>query len=206
MIKILYITKDEKTLIEKCKQQDLVAQKYLFDMYSKKMITVCLRYVKNEEDAQDIINNAFLKVFLKIKQYKAEGKLEAWIRRIVINTTLDFIKSNKYYRKNFINVREFNLYGAPNDENDVQDEWWDAASSLSMKQLYQMIQELPHATRLVFNLYALDEFSHKEIAKKLNISIGTSKWHLFNARKILKENINDLLEAKNNNHDAKKYR
>jgi RNA polymerase sigma-70 factor (ECF subfamily) len=75
-----------------------------------------------------------------------------------------------------------------------------------MEQLFQMIKELPPATRLVFNLYALDEYSHKEIAKKIKISIGTSKWHLFNARKILKENINALLKAKINIHDTKKYR
>jgi RNA polymerase sigma-70 factor (ECF subfamily) len=206
MIKFLYIKDDEQTFLEQCRQQHPAAQKYLFDTYSKKMITVCLRYVKNEEDAQDIINHAFLKVFLKIKQYKAEGKLETWIKRIVINTTLDFIRSDKSYKNNFIRVSEFNLYGEPNNENDTPDEWWNAASSLSMEQLFQMIKELPPATRLVFNLYVLDEYSHKEITKKLNISIGTSKWHLFNARKILKENINALLKTKINIHDTKKYR
>lgn len=206
MNKFRFILKDEQTLLEQCKQQNEAAQKHLFDTYSRKMISVCLRYVKNEDDAQDIINRAFLKVFVKIKQYKAEGSLEAWIKRIVINTAIDFIKSDKSYKKNFIRDSEFKLYGEPNDENDIPDKWWNAASSLSLEQLFQMIKELPPATRLVFNLYVLDEYTHKEITKRINISIGTSKWHLFNARKILKENINTLLKTKTNNHEQQKYR
>lgn len=205
-MKFLYIKEDENTLLEQCRQQNPAAQKYLFEIYNKKMLTVCLRYIKNDDDAQDIINNAFLKVFLKIKQYKAEGKLETWIKRIVINTTIDYIKSDKSYRKNFINANEFKLYGEPNNEDDVSDKWWDAASSLSMEQLFKMILELPPATQLVFNLYALDEYSHKEISKQLKISEGTSKWHLFNARRLLKESINNLLTINTNIHDTKKYR
>ncbi|MDD4157611.1 MAG: RNA polymerase sigma factor [Candidatus Cloacimonetes bacterium] len=205
-MKFLYIKEDENTLLEQCRQQIPAAQKYLFEIYNKKMLTVCLRYIKNEDDALDIINHAFLKVFLKIKQYKSEGRLETWIKRIVINTTIDYIKSDKSYKKNFVQANEFKLYGEPNNEDDVSDKWWDAATSLSMEQLFKMIQNLPPATQLVFNLYALDEYSHKEISKQLKISEGTSKWHLFNARRILKENINKSLTINSNIHDTKKYR
>jgi len=189
---------DEKALAEQCRKQNRHAQKVLFDKYFNKMMTVCLRYLKSEEDALEAINNAFLKVFAKINQYKSEGSLESWIKRIVINASIDFVRSNKPYRRNFIQTNEFHLYGEPGEENTLTSEGADALD-FSKEEIFEMVAELPPATRVVFNLYVIDEFSHRQISENLKISEGTSKWHLSNARKILKEKINNAVIIKNNN-------
>jgi RNA polymerase sigma-70 factor, ECF subfamily len=192
---------DEKALAEQCRKQNRHAQKVLFDKYFNKMMTVCLRYLKSEEDALEALNNAFLKVFSKINQYKSEGSLESWIKRIVINASIDFVRSNKSYRANFIQTNEFHLYGEPGEENTLTGEGFEAPD-FSKEELFEMVEELPPATRVVFNLYVIDEFSHRQISENLEISEGTSKWHLSNARKILKEKINKavIVKNKNSNH------
>src|SRR5215510_6632755 len=111
MLKML----DEHTLVQECLRQNSNAQKTLYKKYFPKMIAVSLRYLKNKEDASEVLNTAFLKVFEKLKQYKSEGSLEGWIKRIVINSSLDFIRSNKTYRNNFILTDEFLLYGSPEE-------------------------------------------------------------------------------------------
>lgn len=187
---------DEKTLVEQCRKQNRQAQKILFDTYFKTMMPICLRYLKNEEDALEVINNAFLKVFKKIGQYKSENSLGSWIKRIVINSSIDFVRSNKAYRTNFIQTNEFNFNHEPEQENNATDEWFEEVMDFSKEQIFEMVAELPPATRIVFNLYVIDEFSHKQISENLKISEGTSKWHLSNARKILKEKINKAVLAK----------
>ena len=157
---------------------------------------VCLRYLKNEEDTLEVINTAFLKVFHKLHQYKAEGSLESWIKRIVINCTIDFVRSNKAYNDNFIHTNEFHLYGEPREDDDLAEEF-EGAIDLSKEEILDMVSKLPPATRVVFNLYVIDEFSHQQISEKLKISTGTSKWHLSNARKLLKEKLNQAIEVKN---------
>ncbi|HKR06302.1 MAG TPA: RNA polymerase sigma factor [Bacteroidia bacterium] len=189
---------DEKVLVEQCRKRHRYAQKILFDKYFNKMMTVCLRYLKNEEDALEALNNAFLKVFAKINQYKSEGTLEAWIKRIVINSSIDFVRSNKLYRANFIHTNEFRLYGEPEEENTLMHEGFDVLE-FSKEEIFEMVEDLPPATRVVFNLYVVDEFSHQQISENLKISEGTSKWHLSNARKILKEKISKAVIVKNKN-------
>lgn len=201
---------DEGVLLEQCKKQNRGAQKILYDTYFKMMMPVCLRYLKNEEDAMEVLNNAFLKVFSKISQFKSEGSLSSWIKRIVINSSIDFIRSNKSYRSNFVQANEFHLYGEPPDENDAGGREVDTGSDFSQEELFQMVKDLPRATRVVFNLFVIDEFSHKMIAENLKISEGTSKWHLSNARKILKEKINQAAAVKkkntNNGKETERYR
>jgi RNA polymerase sigma-70 factor (ECF subfamily) len=189
----------QNSLIEQCVQQNQTAQRTLFDLYFPKMMAVCLRYLKNEEDASEVLNNAFLKIFTKISQYKAEGSFEGWIKRIVINSALNFIRSNKAYRNRFIPTSEFQSYGTPNEIASGADDFLNSAYDLSQEQLFDMVTDLPPATRVVFNLYVIEDFSHKQIAKQLNISEGTSKWHLSNARKLLKEKINEVLIKTNRN-------
>ena len=198
---------DENSVIEQCRKQNRHAQKILFDTHFKKMMPVCLRYLKSEEDALEVVNNAFLKVFTKISQYKSEGSLESWIKRIVINSAIDFVRSNKLYRENFIHTNEFYLYGEPQATAEPEDVWIEDASDLSKEEIFDMVSELPPATRIVFNLFVIDEFSHKQISKNLNISEGTSKWHLSNARKLLKEKINQAVATKNNiiKHGEEKF-
>ena len=192
---------DEKALIEQCRKKNRHAQRILFDTHYKKMMPICLRYLKSEEDALEVINNAFLKVFNKISQYKSEGSLESWIKRIVINSTIDFVRSNKSYKDNFIHTNEFDLYGEPREELEL-DEEFDPILDFSKEELFEMVAKLPQATRVVFNLFVIDDFSHKQICEKLSISEGTSKWHLSNARKLLKEKLNQALviKSKNINH------
>jgi RNA polymerase sigma-70 factor (ECF subfamily) len=192
---------NEKALVEQCRDQNRHAQKELFDKYFNKMMTICLRYLKSEDDALEALNNAFLKIFAKINQYKSEGSLEAWIKRIVINSSIDFVRSNKSYRANFIQTSEFHLYGEPEDAAVLSDDKFDALD-FSKEEIFEMVEELPPATRVVFNLYVVDEFSHQQISENLKISEGTSKWHLSNARKMLKEKINKavILKNKNSNH------
>jgi len=193
------LTFDEKVLVEQCRKQNRNAQKILYETHFKKMKPVCLRYLKSEEDALEVLNNAFLKIFAKINQYKSEGSLEAWMKRIVINSSIDFVRSNKTYRANFIHTNEFHLYGEPEAEDNPIDEGFDRTRDFSKEEIFEMVAELPSATRVVFNMYVIDDFSHNQICEILKISKGTSKWHLSNARKILKEKINQAVVAKNKN-------
>ena len=187
---------DERILLEQCRNQNRSAQKVLYERHYHKMMPVCQRYLKSEDDALEVMNDAFLKVFSKIHQYKSEGSLEAWIKRIVINSAIDFVRKNKSYRSNFIRTNEFHLYGSPDesDEEELPDESYD----FSKEEIFVMVGDLPPATRVVFNLFVLEQFTHKQIAGKLSISEGTSKWHLSNARKILKEKINKSVAEKIN--------
>ncbi len=181
---------DEKGLVEQCQKQNRSAQKILYEKYYHKMMAICLRYLKSEEDALEVLNNSFLKVFAKIKQYKSEGSLESWIKRIVINSSIDFVRSNKEYKNKFILTNEFSLYGSQEQETLSSNSFSNIDLHLSKDQLFELIKELPPATRIVFNLYVIDDFTHKQISEQLKISEGTSKWHLSNARKILQEKIN----------------
>lgn len=197
-VKVSNIT-DESFLVEQCRQQNRIAQKTMYDLYSGKMLTICLRYMKNEDDALEVLNNSFMKVFSKITQYKSEGSLEGWIKRIVINTAIDFVRGSKTYKKKFILTDEFSLYGSP-DDNDPEDDIAEEDPGITTEQVFELVKELPPATRVVFNLYVIDEFKHHQIAEHLKISEGTSKWHLSNARKILKEKLNrEMVRQENKN-------
>src|SRR5688500_10228316 len=197
MLKML----DEHTLIQECLKQNSSAQKILYKKFFPKMIAVCLRYLKNREDASEVLNSAFLKVFEKLKQYKSEGSLEGWIKRIVINSSLDFIRRNKTYRNKFILTDEFQSYSSSEKQDNDTINFSDAEIYLSSEEIFELISALPPATRIVFNLYVIDGFAHKQIAKQLNISTGTSQWHLSNARKLLKEKINEAITKKNKSNN-----
>lgn len=163
-------------LIKKCKKQELKAQEQLYRLYSAKLFSVSLKYSGNYAQAEDNLQDAFLTIFKKIAQYKNKGSFEGWMKRIVINTAL------QRYRKQqvFEIVNEERL---KDPEVEVDDE------NIPLDFLLKIVQELPDRYRMVFNLYALDGFSHKEIAEMLDISTGTSKSNLARARGILKEKI-----------------
>ncbi len=197
---------DEKVLVEQCLKQNRNAQKILYDKYYKTMIAVSVRYLKSEDDAFEVLNKAFLKVFAKLKQYKSEGSLEGWIKRIVIHTAIDSVRSNKAYRNKFILTNEFELYGLPDDEN-ISDSLPDNSPALTKEQIFELVKELPPATRIVFNLYVIDDFTHKQISGQLKISEGTSKWHLSNARKLLQEKFKQIVvkENKDSSHGKETF-
>lgn len=144
------------------------------------MFSVCLRYTKNQEDAEDVFQQAFFLIYKNLFQLKDVEALSGWIKRIVVNEAIEFTK-RKYYLR-VVDSMDASLNLLPDNAEDV-------LSQMSTDELTNLIQQLPTGCREVFNMYVIDGFSHKEISEKLNISIGTSKSQLFDARKILKMKI-----------------
>jgi RNA polymerase sigma-70 factor (ECF subfamily) len=155
----------------------------------KKLFAICIRYLKDEEEALDALNRSFMKIFDKIHSFKGNTKLETWMKRITINPCLNKIKSNKSYKHTFIQTDEFIFYDEPDESQNESDDynWWEKALALLSEVFFNLIENLPPATRTVFNLYTVDGFTHLQISEHLSISTGTSKWHLNKARSILKE-------------------
>lgn len=166
-----------KELIEKCKKNDIKAQGELYNLFSGKLFSICLKYSPNADEAQDNLQDAFITIFKSIEQYSFKGSFEGWIKRITVNTVLQ-----KYRKERFFEIIQENQI---EQEEEVELE----EDSISLQYLLQIIQELPDRYRLVFNLYVMDGFSHQEIAKMLNITEGTSKSNLARARMILKGKI-----------------
>tara|TARA_B100000949_G_C14097067_1_gene372495 strand:+ start:153 stop:677 length:525 start_codon:yes stop_codon:yes gene_type:complete len=171
------LTLDE--LILKCKKQDSKAQGALYKRYSGILFSICLRYSPNKTEAEDSLQDAFLTIFKKIEQYKGKGSFEGWIKRITVNTVL------QKYRKQRVYSIEDEAQVEHEDDVTVDTE------TVPLDFLLKIIQELPDQYRLVFTLYVLDDYSHKEIAKMLGISDGTSKSNLARARGILKTKIDN---------------
>ncbi|MCC7333154.1 MAG: RNA polymerase sigma factor [Flavobacteriales bacterium] len=168
----------DEQLVKKCLEKDSLAQKQLFDTFSKRMMGTCLRYTKDVEEAQDVLQMGFVKVFEKLYLFNNEGSLEGWIRKVIINTALDQIRKNKKFEDNLdLNVVEYHV--SSDNEN--------ALEHLSAKDLLKIIQEMPTGFRTVFNLYAIEGYTHQEIADKLNISINTSKSQYSRARVYLQK-------------------
>ncbi|HMG88524.1 MAG TPA: sigma-70 family RNA polymerase sigma factor [Chryseolinea sp.] len=171
----IYRAKEDE-LIKGCLRREPSAQKLLYDSFSSKMYALCYRYVKNSMEAEDILVTAFVKVFDKIQQFKSEGSFEGWIRKIVVNEALTFLRRNRsmYLETDLEQADREPDYNALSDHLEAED-------------LLKMIQELPTGYRIVFNLYAIDGYSHKEIAEQLGISENTSKSQLSRARTFLQK-------------------
>jgi len=165
-------------LINKCKQRDIRAQSEVYQLFAGKLFALCLKYSKNYQEAQDNLQDGFITIFNKIDQYKFKGSFEGWLKRIIINTALQ-----KYREKNVLNLISEEIPEEIEVEIDEMD--------ISLDFLLKIIQELPNRYRLVFNMYVLDGYSHKEIAKLLEISEGTSKSNLSRGRYILKKKVEE---------------
>jgi len=165
-------------LIIKCKKNNRKAQGELYTCMRRKLFTLCLKYSKNYAESEDNLQDAFLTIFSKIKQYNGNGSFEGWMKRIVINTALQ-----RYRKASVLDVIKDDVL----EEEIVEVE----VDQVPLDFLLEIIQQLPDKYRLVFNLYVLDGFSHKEIAEMLNVSVGTSKSNLSRARNILKEKIEE---------------
>ena len=176
---------NEERLIKGCRNNDSVAQGDLYQKYSPILFGICLRYVKDIAEAEDILIQGFMKIFQKIDQYKGEGSFEGWMRRIVVNQSLTYLRKNKSMH---LKVEMEHV------ENKAEASTYDV--TLDTEDLLKMVQQLPIGYRTVFNLYAIEGFSHKEIAQKLNISDNTSKSQLSRARKLLQSYLNDENEIK----------
>ncbi len=173
-------TADHK-LIKACKKGDNQAQKELYDLFAPKMMVIALRYSKSVPEAEDILQDAFVKVFQKIGSLKQDDKLGGWIKRIVINTALNQNRSKLYM---------FPMSQV--EENTISDESEINLSEIHFQELLKMIQALPLGCQTIFNLYAIEGYSHSDIAKKLGISSGTSKSQYSRARKILREKLESI--------------
>jgi len=163
-------------LIEQCKKNDVKAQGQIYKLFASKLFSICLKYSGNYAEAEDNLQDAFVTIFNKISQFNNTGSFEGWMKRITVNTALQRYRS----------VGVFDLV----NEHQIEDESIEIdEDTISIDFLLKIIQELPNRYRMVFNLYVLDDYSHKDIAEMLNISTGTSKSNLARARMILKEKI-----------------
>ena len=182
---------NEEELIKGCIKRDRNAQKRLYDTFSSKMYALCCRYVKDSMEAEDVLVTAFTKILDRIDQFKGEGSFEGWIRRVVVNEALTYLRRN---RSMYI---ETELEAA-----DREPDYQLISDHLEAEDLLNMIKELPAGYRIVFNLYAIDGYSHKEIADQLSISENTSKSQLSRARVFLQKILAEReASTKHKRHD-----
>jgi RNA polymerase sigma factor (sigma-70 family) len=173
-------------LIEGCKQGNRVSQEKVYKKYYPKMMSMVKRYTNIHQYhlAEEILNNGFLKVFQKVDTFKFEGSFEGWVRRVIYHSIFDYIRQNIKYNEKVVFFEKDEVI-----ETDL-------ASGMHYEELIKLVQELTETTRAVFNMYVIDGFSHKEISTTLSMSEGTSKWHLFEARRVLKIKIEKLYQIK----------
>ena len=172
----------EEEMIKGCLKNNPLAQRTLYNKLGPKMMGVCLRYMTNTEEAQDVLQDGFVKVFDKLGAYSGAGSFEGWVRRIFVNTALDAIRKNKKLKhQTQIDDVAFALRS-----NDFIFE------TLVAEDLLKVLQELPLGYKTVFNLYAIEGYSHKEIAKKMNVTVSTSKSQFSRAKAMLREKITEL--------------
>lgn len=169
----------EEELIQGCIKGDRQKQKHLFELYHRKMFVVCLRYTKNQLDAEDILQESFVKVFEHIGGFRKECPLEQWIKRIVVNTALKFLRKKRSLNE-VEDVQEL--------ENSLPDEEF-TLSAYHFKDLLKMIQKLPQKCQVIFNLVAIEGYQHNEVAEMLQINEGTSKSQYARAKLLLKNMI-----------------
>lgn len=173
---------DEQQLIAGCRRGERRAQKELYDLYSRKMMGVCLRYVNDRETARDLLQDGFVKVFTNIDTYTGIGSFEGWLRRVFVNCVLEYLRRSDVLREatGLDSVAELTQ---PDSS---------AISDLSAAELMRLVQELPAGFRTVFNLFAVEGYSHKEIGEMLDISESTSRSQFLRARQLLQRKIKAL--------------
>ncbi|MGV6860812.1 MAG: RNA polymerase sigma factor [Putridiphycobacter sp.] len=167
----------EEDLIKKCASGNALAQKKFYEKFAGKMMGVCLRYAKSTEEAEDVLQDAFIKIFNKIPVYEKKGSLEGWVRRIVVNTALDSYRKNK---KNQKNVEAESVDYLLESKSYI-------VESLNAEDLLVIVNNLPEGYKIVFNLFAIEGYSHKEIAERLGITESTSKSQYSRAKKALRD-------------------
>ncbi|MDR0559050.1 MAG: RNA polymerase sigma factor [Prevotellaceae bacterium] len=173
---------EEQQLIEKCLKNDIRAQKKLYDKYAPLMMSVCLRYVRDRDVAQDILQEGFVKLFAKIPTYSGTGSFKGWMRKIFVNTALE------YLRKNDVLKYSADISAAAAVESKTES----AIEKISADELMKCIMDLPTGFRTVFNMFAIEGYSHAEIAEKLGIQEGTSRSQYARARLLLQQKIFEI--------------
>ena len=166
---------DTQKLVKDCIREIPAAQRQLYDHFAESMLGVCYRYTKSMDDAEDVLQDGFVKVFKNLGQYKYEGELGAWIRRIMVTTALNFLKKNSRYNYDFSFDNE-NLHPVADDNPEIK---------MTGKELADLLRQLPIGYQTIFNLHAVEGFSHVEIGKMLGINEGTSRSQYARARALL---------------------
>lgn len=178
----------EKEIIRGCLRRKRKAQKALFDQYHSTMMGICMRYAKSQAEAEDVLLMGFTRIYKKIKQFSGQGSFEGWMKRIMVNVAIDnFRKNQKYYYHD--DIEETHATSVPTDE---------IPDTFSVGDIMNTIQQLPPGYRMVFNLFAIEGYSHKEIAGMLGISESTSKTQLLKARKKLQAQLSYLHQPVSN--------
>jgi len=175
----------ENDLIKGCIAGERRTQELLYQRFAPKMYAVCLRYANNADDAQDLLQEGFIKVYRNLDKFRKEGSFEGWVRRVFVNTAIE------HYRRK-VNL---NTIGE-REERTIEDESWNVLDHLAEKDIIQLIQELSPGYRSVFNMYVIEGYSHKEIGDILGISEGTSKSQLARAKGILQKKVQEFLDNK----------
>lgn len=173
---------EEQTLIKDCLNGNPIAQRKLFEKFAPKMMTVCLRYMKGRQEAEDVLQDGFVKVFQKVHLYENSGSLEGWIRRIIVNTALDQLRKNS----KFGYMDDVDEVGYKIENNSYTFE------NLVAQDLMKMIDQMPNGYKVVFNMFAIEGYSHKEIGEMLGISENTSKSQYLRARDYLKKQLEKI--------------
>lgn len=170
---------DDYALVEGCRRQDRITQRQLYERFAGKLFVVCKRYVKDADEAEDILQDAFVKIYRHISQFRFECPLEAWLKRVVINTALKHLRKQQPWDQT-MDVQDLAPVLPQADES---------LPALNYQYLLQLIQQLPPGCRTVFNLYAIEGYNHPEIAEMLDIAEGTSKSQYARARNLLQQKL-----------------
>lgn len=172
-------------LVEDLRKNSAKARSRLYQMYAKKLLGICMRYTKNRYEAEDVLHDAFLKIYTKIDQFSGEGSFEGWLKRITTNTAIQYLRDRSKELKT-MDIEEY--------EGDVSEDLEIGLPDLNPSQLMELIQKLPNGYRLVFNMYVFEQMSHNDISEQLNISVGTSKSQLSRAKLFLRNEIMVLIK------------
>jgi RNA polymerase sigma factor (sigma-70 family) len=175
----------EPDLLEGCRRGDRKMQHELYNRFAPKMYGVCLRYASNAEEAEDILQDGFIKIFNKINSYRGDGSFEGWIRRIFVNTAIEHFRKRIYLQP----ISE-------TEENTVEGKYLSVLDNLAEKDIIQLVQQLSPGYRTVFNMYVVEGYTHKQIAEMLGISEGTSKSQLSRAKLILQDLVKTFIERR----------
>jgi RNA polymerase sigma-70 factor (ECF subfamily) len=166
---------DHQKLVKDCLKGKVQAQRELYELFAQPMLGICYRYTRSMRDAEDVLQEGFVKVFLHLAQYKQEGELGAWVRRIMVNTALNFLKRNRRYQEQMYFTEEY-LHPVTTEDPLVR---------LNAKEIADLIRQLPNGYQVIFNLHAVEGYTHVEIGQMLGISDGTSRSQYARARSLL---------------------
>lgn len=176
---------NEQRLVAGCKRGESWAQKELYELYAAPMMSLCIRYTADYDEAKDVVQDGFIKIFTKINQFQSKGSLSGWIRQIFVNTALEYLLKRDLGTTSFL-IEDIPEAGQPFDNQHIE--------QISENDLMECIAELPPSIRTVFNMYAIEGFSHAEIAEKLEIQENSSRAQYAKARKLLQKSVLNLMK------------